>query len=62
MATGGSMGNFEQQRQHAALTALVHQVFPERGDAQGQGGVGCVHASFFALPSLSTPLNKVEQP
>jgi hypothetical protein len=46
------MGNFEQQRQHATIAALVHQVFPERGDAQGQGGVGNVHVAFFARPGI----------
>jgi len=42
----------KQQSQHAAVAPLVDQVFPQRGDAQGQGGMGNVHASFFASAGI----------
>lgn len=61
MLPGGDMGGKEQGHQ-PALAGLIGQVFPQCGDAQGQGGVGFVHAPFFAQGSLSTPLNKVARP
>ncbi len=42
--------------------AGLRAVGAERHDADGAGqGGGLGHVSFFALSSLSTPLNKVER-
>jgi hypothetical protein len=61
VAAGGNHGGREQQRHHSSLV-FAHVERAQRGEAkvgrEGQNRCGC-HASFFDLPSLSTPLNKV---
>ena len=42
----------KQQRNCPAFTGLVQNEFPQRADAQGQGGMGGVHASFFARAGI----------
>lgn len=52
MPARGSQGNIKQQRRHAPERAVVCREFPQRGNAQGQGGMGVVHVSFFARAGI----------
>lgn len=58
MAARGNQGEMKQQRHHPARAGLVREVFPQRGDAQGQRGVGGIHASFFATGRVSDAVRR----